>query len=129
MSNMIFAIGEQIYQAAIEGAKCGYNRSTDNYKNYEQMISQQYETILRTLCNREERRTIQKQTCNNWKKAFLPLSLALVHKHIGGQPSEAHARVYLSSHPASVFDIPMVRWINMEKIYDERCAGHNLRGV
>ena len=121
---MVFATGEQIYQAAVEGAKCGYNRSTDNYKNYEELISQQYKTMLNTLCNREERRTIQKQTRNNWRKAFLPLSLALVHEHVGGQPSEAHARVYLSSNPAAVFDIPMGRWVNMGKVYEAQCARH-----
>ena len=124
MPMMIFATGEQIYEAAIEGAKCGYNRTTNNYIHYEELISTEYEMLLSTLCNREERRTIRKQTRNNWRKAFLPLSLALVHKHIQGQPSEAHARVYLSSNPSTVFDIPMSRWVNMGRAYTAQCAKH-----
>ena len=115
MSKVIFATGEQIYTAAVAGAMRGYNRSTDEHSKYEQVIDEHYKAMLSDVQNRSERRRIQKHTGNNWRKAYLPLSMALVHKHIGGQPCEEHARVYLTSNPARVFDIPMNHWNVLSK--------------
>ena len=115
MSNVIFATGEQIYTAAVAGAERGYNRSTDEHSNYEKVIDEHYKAMLNDVSNRAERRRIQKHTGNNWRKAYLPLSMALVHKHIGGKECEEHARVYLTSNPARVFDIPMNHWNVLSK--------------
>ena len=110
MSKVIFATGEQIYSAAIAGALRGYNRSTDKHSTYEKVITEHYKAMLSDVVNRSERRRIQRHTGNNWRKAYLPLSMALVHNHIGGQLCEEHARVYLTSNPARMFDIPMDHW-------------------
>jgi len=115
MSNTIFATGEKIYQAAIAGASRGYNRSTDDYRKYERALCEHYREMLKTVGNRATRRGIQKSTGNDWRRAYLPLSLALLHKHKGGLPCETHARVYLCSNPGAVFDIPMLHWEEMKK--------------
>jgi len=122
MSKVIFATGEQIYSAAIAGAIRGYNRSTDKHSTYEEVIEEHYKAMLSDVVNRSERRRIQKQTGNNWRKAYLPLSMALVHNHIGGELCEEHARVYLTSNPARVFDIPLHQWEEMTKLSDQLFA-------
>jgi len=110
MSQIVFGTGLQIYQAAVAGAHIGYNRSTDDHSKYEKMLDRHYRLMLANVQNRAERREIRANTKNSWRKAYLPLALALVHRHIGGQPCEEHARVYLTSDPATVFDIPMFHW-------------------
>ncbi len=115
MSNMIFTTGGKIYQAAIAGAAQGYNRSTDDHQEYERALCEHYQEMLKTVENRATRRGIQKSTGNDWRRAYLPLSLALLHKHKGGLPCETHARVYLCSNPGAVFDIPMLHWEEMKK--------------
>ena len=107
MFEVIFATGEQIYTAAIAGAERGYNRSTDDHVKYEAMIKRHYKLMLSKVVNRAERRRIKKNTGNNWRKAYLPLKLALIHCHIGGKPCEAHARIFLTTDLRTVFDIPM----------------------
>ena len=115
MFKVIFATGEQIYTAAVAGAKRGYNRSTDEHSKYAEVIDEHYNAMLSDVSNRAERRRIKKHTGNDWRKAYLPLSMALVHKHICGQECEEHARVFLTSNPARVFDIPMNHWNEMSK--------------
>ena len=122
MSKVIFATGEQIYRAAVAGAERGYNRSTDEHSKYEEVIDEHYKAMLSDVGNRTQRRRIQKQTGNNWRKAYLPVSMALVHKHIGGQLCEEHVRVYLPSNPARVFDIPMNHWNEMTKVSEQLFA-------
>jgi hypothetical protein len=122
MSKVIYATGEQIYTAAVAGAVRGYNRSTDEHSKYEEVIDEHYKAMLSDVQNRSQRRRIQKHTGNNWRKAYLPLSMALVHKHIGGQPCEEHARVYLPSNPARVFDIPLDKWNEMAKLSEQLFA-------
>jgi hypothetical protein len=120
MSEVIFATGEQIYKAAVAGAMRGYNRSTDDHQRYEQMIDEHYLTMLDDLGDEVIRSQIQENTDNNWRKANLPLSMALVHTHISGKPCEEHARVYLTSNPILVFDIPMSRWNEMHELSKQR---------
>jgi hypothetical protein len=115
MFEVIFATGEQIYTAAVAGAERGYNRSTDDYTKYAALLEQHYRAMLSEVGDRATKRRIQKQTSNSWRKAYLPLSLALVHTHIAFQPSEAHARVFLTSNPSTVFDIPMDYWDEMRE--------------
>jgi hypothetical protein len=115
MPNMIFATGKKIYQAAIAGAAQGYNRSTDDHHEYERALCEHYREMLKTVKNRATRRGIQKSIGNDWRRAYFPLSLALLHKHKGGLPCETHARVYLCSNPGAVFDIPMSHWEELKK--------------
>jgi hypothetical protein len=113
MFKVIFATGEQIYSAAVAGAMRGYNRSTDEHSKYAEVLEEHYKAMLSEVRNRRERRNIKRNTRNDWRRAYLPLSMALVHKHIGGKECEEHARVFLTSNPARVFDIPMQNWKEM----------------
>jgi hypothetical protein len=121
MFKVIFATGEQIYKAAVAGALRGYNRSTDDHGKYAQLLEQHYKDMLNDAGNRVARRKIMKSTGNDWRRANLPLSIALVHKHIGGQECEEHARVFLTSNPTRVFDIPMNHWNEMSNQYMRMC--------
>ena len=116
MSNVVYVKGDCIYAAAIEGARRGYNRSTMNFVVYEQELEQHYQKCLASLCSREERRRMLKSTRKDWRNAYLPLQLALVHNHIAGEPCEPHARVFLTTNPFSVFDITMAHWELMQEI-------------
>lgn len=109
MTNVIFALGDEIYDAALAGAALGYNRTTNDYQYYERAINAEFQANLNDI-PREARHRIQKITGNNWRKAHLPLCLAMIHHHKKGIPCEAHARVYLSSNPGALFDIPMSEW-------------------
>jgi hypothetical protein len=46
MANIQVASGQQIYDAAVEGAKRKFNRSTDDYSVYESMLHEFYEMML-----------------------------------------------------------------------------------
>ena len=109
MSSQVYVKGSDIYEAAVAGAKRGYNRSTDDSSAYADALNKCLQKLL-SSCSREQRRRVLKGTGGKWKTAVLPLSLALIHKHIGGVPCEEHARVYLSTDPFNVFDIPIVHW-------------------
>jgi len=113
MYEFIFSTGQEIYNAGVAGAAIGYNRSTDNASKYAEIISEHYQAMLADVINPADRRRIQKQTGNDWRKASLPLQLALVHKHIAGKPCAEHARVFLTTRPDRVFDIPMAHWSAM----------------
>ncbi len=113
MLKTAFAMGNEIYAAAVEGAKRGYNRSTDNYAAYEDALSDVYESYLSTA-PRSTRRAIERKTKGDWRNAYLPLSLMMEHKHIGSKPSETHARVMLQGKEVTLIDIPMDRWEQFE---------------
>lgn len=106
----VYVKGQHIYNAAVEGAKRGYNRSTDDYTRYEELLSKVFEQHLNTCANREERRSVMKKTKGNWRNAYLPICLALHHHYKGGQPCEPHARVYMPPEMGAVFDIPLKDW-------------------
>ena len=114
MSNVVYATGQEIYDAAVAGARRGYNRSTDNYTYYVADLENHYAKVVASIENKEDRRRLLKSTRKDWRRAYLPVKLALVHHHIAGEPCEAHARVYLSTNPFTVFDIPMTHWQRME---------------
>ena len=115
MSSTVYAKGSDIYAAFIRGAERKYNRSTDDYKSYEAQLSESYDYLLNCVGNRDQIRAIKRKTKGSWRNAYLPLSLALKHHHIAGEPVEEHARVYLASDPFSVIDIPMPEWEKLEK--------------
>jgi hypothetical protein len=114
----VYVKGSEIYKAAVAGAKRGYNRSTDNYASYEDALSESFSYFVSTIGNRAARRSVMKKTKGSWKEAYLPLSLAMIHTHIGGEVSEPHARVYLLNDP-HVFDIPLTDWEEFAVTSDE----------
>ncbi len=115
MFQVIFCSGAQIYDAAVAGANAGYNRTTDEHGKYEELLAKHYEQLLEDVEDEAVRRNVKRTTGNSWRKASLPLALALVHTHKGGVICEEHARVFLTTSPASVFDIPMSNWKEMKK--------------
>jgi hypothetical protein len=115
MSQITFALGSDIYTACVEGAKRKFNRSTDNHKAYEEVLSESYKFYLDQFATREDRRRINRKTKGNWRNAYLPVCLAMKHKHIGGLPSEDHARIYFPHSIGSVIDIPWSNWVAMER--------------
>lgn len=109
-SKYVCVKGQQIFNAAVEGAKRGYNRSTGDYTHYEELLSKVFQQYLNACVNRDERHTIMKKTKGDWRHAYLPICLATEHDNKGGQPCEAHARVYLPPEIGAVFDIPLEDW-------------------
>jgi hypothetical protein len=119
MLKTVLVKGSDIYESAVAGAKRGYNRSTDDNRKYKAMLRKHNESMLKTVEDVEERKRIIRHTGGNWRHTYLPLSLAMFHSHIGGEPAELHARVYLSEFPTSVFDIPLSYWKTFEAKSDE----------
>ncbi len=108
--DMIYVKGQDIFEAAVAGANLGYNRSTDQHGAYSAALKECFDELLATSGNRKERRSVMRNTKNDWRNAYLPLCLALYHHHIAGKPTDVHARVYLGTNPGAVFDIPMPYW-------------------
>ena len=115
MSSTVYAKGSDIYAAFIRGAERKYNRSTDDYKSYEMQLAKSYDFWLKSVGGREQVRAIKRTTKGNWRNAYLPLSIALIHKNIAGQKVDSHARVYLPNSPGAVVDIPWTDWEKFEK--------------
>ena len=115
MYNYVVASGEQIHQAAIEGAKRKYNRSTDNYDVYESMLHGFYERMLAYPQNRAACKRVRKLTKNNWRNAKFPLVLVTLHRHRAFEPCETHARVCVMGQFGEVFDIPLEFWHLFER--------------
>lgn len=109
MVSMVMARGEDIYMAAIEGAKRGYNRSTDDYEQYEKSFSSAYESLMANSKRKSQRKGIRSKTKNNWRDAYLPLNFLMIHEHIALEPSEPHVRVMMQESMA-IFDIPIEEW-------------------
>ncbi len=62
MANIQVASGQQNYDAAVEGEKRKFNRSTDDYSVYESMLHEFYEMMLtdksnNSACERVRNRT------------------------------------------------------------------------
>ena len=108
MSTFKVASGQQIFDAAVAGAKRKFNRSTDDSSVYESMIHDFNELMLSDVLNKTECDRIRKRTKNNWRNAKFPIALVMYHCHRAMQPCETHARVRLFHH--IVFDIPLVYW-------------------
>jgi hypothetical protein len=106
----VYVKGQHIYNAAVEGAKRCYNRSTNDHTQYEKALAQMFQKHLDTCTNREERRAVIKKTKGDWRNAYLPICLALHHHHKAGVPCETHARVFMPPNFGAVFDIPLEHW-------------------
>lgn len=115
MSSTIYAKGSDIYTAFVHGAEQGYNRSTDDYTSYEAQLAKSYEYWLKCAGSREQVRAIKRKTKGNWRNAYLPLNIAIMHKRSAVQPADVHARVYLADLPSAVVDIPWADWEKLEK--------------
>lgn len=107
---VVFVKGQSIYNAAVDGAKRGYNRSTDDHTQYEKALAETFHQQLESCGNREERRSVLKKTKGDWRNAYLPICLALHHHHKAGVPCETHARVFMPPNYGAVFDIPLEHW-------------------
>jgi hypothetical protein len=108
MSTFKVASGQQIFDAAVAGAKRKFNRSTDDSSVYESMIHDFNALMLSDVLNKTECDRIRKRTKNNWRNAKFPIALVMYHCHRAMQPCETHARVRLFHH--IVFDIPLEYW-------------------
>ena len=89
---MVYVKGQDIFKAAVAGANLGYNRSTDHHEAYEVALKECFDHFLATSGNRKERRSVMRNTNNDWRNAYLPLCLALYHRHIAGKPTAVPAR-------------------------------------
>jgi hypothetical protein len=115
MHSIIHAKGSDIYSAFVHGAEEGYNRSTDNYVEYEKCLAKSFSFWLETTGTPKQIRAIKRKTKGDWRNAYLPLAYAMTHHHKAGKKVEEHARVYLPSDPSTVVDIPMRDWKILEK--------------
>ncbi len=115
MSTQIYAKGSDVYAAFINGAKRKYNRSSDDYTVYEARLTESFNQLIKAVTCREKQRAIIRKTKGHWKYAYMPLNLALLHHHQAGKLVETHARVYLTTDPHTVMDIPMEDWHRMSK--------------
>jgi hypothetical protein len=113
MSMLIYAKGYEIYEAAVAGAKLKYNRSTDNHKVYSDALKEHYKELTNSIKDPVTRKRVIKATNGEWYGAYLPLALALIHEHRALEKCEPHPRVFLTTDPGMVFDIPMKSWDRM----------------
>ena len=116
MSSQIYAKGSDIFAALINGAKRKYNRSTDDHSVYEVRLAESFNHLIKSVTCREKHRAIIRNTKGQWRKAYMPLNLALLHHHQAGKPIETHARVYLATDPYHLMDIPLEDWQSMSKL-------------
>jgi hypothetical protein len=112
---VIFVKGSDIYKAAVAGAKRGYNRSTDDYSDYQRALNGCYEYDVSTVNDPSVRLNIWRKTRGDWRNAYLPVSFLQEHKHIAGEPSEAHARIAVHSDTMKVMDVPLDKWRSLER--------------
>jgi len=110
MFELTVASGAQIYEAAIEGAKRKFNRSTDDYSVYESLLHEYYELMLDDVENKAACERVRKRTKNSWKNARFALYLVMFHSHRSFQKCETHARVCVDPYGSNVFDIPLEYW-------------------
>lgn len=123
MSQVIFALGGNIYKAAVAGAAKGYNRTTNDHQHYERAINALFHEMLSDLSEAESHQ-VEMHTGNDWRKTYLPLCLAMYHHHKKGVPCEVHARVYLLSNPGALFDIPISDWKLMQSMQPRGMRAH-----
>lgn len=119
MSTVIYAKGYEIYDAAVAGADLKYNRSTDNFKVYSDALKQHYKELTSSINDPVVRKKVIRATNGEWYGAYLPLALALIHEHRALEKCEPHARVFLTTDPGMVFDIPMKNWDRMVVGYNK----------
>ena len=121
MLETVMAKGQVIYEAAIEGSKRGFNRSSTDYTAYERLLAKEYRDFVESIDDLNMRNDVLSHTEGDWRKAYLPLTLAMMHEHIAGKRAEKHARVFLTESPYAVFDIPLAQWKAIKKVSDKMC--------
>jgi hypothetical protein len=107
--------GRDIYGAAVAGAKCGYNHSTNDFSAYEGILAECFKYHLSTVSDPAVKLDIWRTTRGDWRNAYLPVSFLMEHEHIGGKPSEMHARIAVHSNTMKVMDVPMDKWRSLER--------------
>ena len=126
MSETILATVNSIKKAMKKGCRLGYNHSIKEINEMDRLIEDHFKEMIMTVKNEKARLNIMKKKIKNPRTIMLPITLALVHKHRMGIECEDHARVFLTTMPGRIFDIPMTDWINMKLYYDEIINRNNL---
>jgi hypothetical protein len=109
MNNFIMVKGSEIYAAAIEGAKRGYNRTTDNCARYEEKLQFEFDSLFNYTNDEALKKRVLNNTKGNWRNAYLPLHFLMYHSFIKMRESEQHVRVMLNE-SKEIFDITMEDW-------------------
>jgi hypothetical protein len=110
MQNYVFVEGSKIFAAAVEGAKRGYNMSSDDYSIYESRLDDEYELLIQNCTSdKKKRKQIRMSTQNDWRRAIIPLQFLMYHDEIQNETSEQHVRVLLQE-TMTIFDISNEDW-------------------
>ena len=110
MKTLVYVPGRAIYDAAVAGSVCGFNRSTTDHSFYENCLSEIYKGLL-NMASSDLKKKIKRNTKNDWRNAYLPVQFLMFHDHIKGKKSEVHARVLLQGNTNNIIDIPMFFWM------------------
>ena len=126
MTKTILATAKSIEKAMEAGNKRNYNHTIKSAGERRRLLENHFNRMLLTVKSDEAKQRILDNKIENRHGAYLPITLALIHKHKAGEPCEDHARVYLTSDPSRIFDIPMANWINMSTYFDLLASRNNL---
>jgi hypothetical protein len=107
MFEVLMARGDHIAGAISRGAARNYNRSRQPIKAYERILQEAFEYQL-SRTPEPERVQIRDKYQNRWQIAYLPVHFIMIHEHIGGVPSEPHARLAIyTSKNIEMFDVTL----------------------
>jgi hypothetical protein len=114
---LILTSGINIYNAAVAGAKRGYNYTTNDHAAYEAAIKESFDCAMSDL----ESHTyddVMEVTKGDWRNALLPLELLKMHKHVRANSGEWHVRVRIFNKNYSAIDIKLKDWNKLLKEYN-----------
>jgi len=111
---LIYTKGINIYNAAVAGAKRGYNYTTDDYTVYEAALQECFDDML-VGATTAQRAEVMLNAKGDWRNANLPLTFLKLHKHVRDGGNEWHARVQIYNKAESVIDIKTSDWNKLEK--------------
>ena len=126
MTKTILATARSIEKAMEAGNKRNYNHTIKSAGERRRLLEDHFTRMLLTVKSDEAKQRILDNKIESRQGIYLPITLALVHKHKAGEPCEDHARVYLTSNPSRIFDIPMANWINMSTNFEAIASRNNL---
>ena len=103
MEDILFCSGKSIFEAAVSGAKRGYNRTTNNYAQYSYLLQCQFDELARNVVDTEERNAINTATHNSALSAILPINFICKHYYKAGKRCEEHVRLAVTVKGAHVY--------------------------
>jgi hypothetical protein len=112
---IVYVTGLEIYNAAVQGTKCGYNRTASDVRNYERVLQKCYDWHMGCVKSKREAKRICTRTKNSWRNAKLPVEFMVEHKHKGGEIGEPHARICVIGEGRTYIDVPMDSWNALKK--------------